>query len=440
MDAPEVTSWTPGGGLQDSAGLEAVGIKFTSSMDRSLTESAFSLTEDDEELRGEFLWEEKAFLFKPFSGFRRDCSYALILRKTAEDEYGNSLEREWNAGFSTGSDETPPIFLYSEPEDMSLLTDTRQEILLVFSEPPDEMSLRESLSLSPDLLFTLDWLGDSVKIRPLQDYAPGKEIRVSLSVSLKDRAGNAMERDVDLLFRTAEPVTAGIESLILQSTGEDLTGTGINRGIEKNDVITGSVNRPLSEEERVSFVSMTPDASYDLRWDSSFEDFTLSFEDLAWQGYYDLEILENLYLLIADGEGSRPPDPLSLSFSTGGSDPPRILSLNCALGAQVSSEAYLDFLFLRSQYGEINAFSFMDALTIDSAVLSFDTTGCEFFDGGMSPPPAVLPGTGESLIRVHLEITDTGLPGIVTFSLADTLCDSLDNTMTAPWSLTVNQP
>jgi len=441
MDAPEIHSWAPGEEVHNPQDIGNISIEFSAGMDKNLTESAFSLTEDEEELKGDFSWEKDSLIFTPFTGFQSDRSYRILLKKSAEDEYGNSLKKEWTAGFATGSDEEPPAFLRAEPGDYSLLYDPRQVITLVFSEPPDQESFREALSLSPDMQYFLEWLEEKVIIHPLEDFETGGEVELTVSKDMKDAAGNALETEVSLIYRISALPEPVIVSLIPQSSGVSLSTAGVNGGIEAGDILSGSLNRALNEEERLNLATLTPDSPYEIIWDSVFQSFTLQFEHLEWQQYYDLNILDDNYLLYSDNENSRPPDLLSLAFcpeST--SELPRILNLNGAMGASDSSSAFLEFLFSRSLSGEISRFSFMDALSFDSSVLSFETLGYEVFDGSQTPAPAVLPGAGESLIRIYLEISDTGLPGVVTFSLAETLSDSLGNTMEEPWSLTVNQP
>jgi len=441
MAPPEISLWTPGEDVQNATDIDKVSIEFSAGMNRNLTESAFSLAEGNEELSGNFTWQGNTMEFTPFLGFRSDKSYRILLKKTAEDVYGNSLEKEWNAGFSTGTDDDPPVFVSAEPKDFSLISNPRQDIVLVFSEPPDQKSFRAALSLSPDMQFSIEWLDKKVTIHPLEDFKSGKELKITVSDSMKDTAGNALETEVDLLYRISEIPEPVADSLIIQSSGAALNPSGINAGIEKNDIITGSLNHSLNEEERLNLVTVTPDSPYELLWDSNFQSFTLQFEHLEWEKYYDLKILDKNYLLYSDGQNSQPPQLILLAFcadSTSGL--PHELSLNGALGASDSSTAFLDFLFSRSPSGEISQFSFMDALSFDSSVLSFKTLGYEIYSGSQIPAPVVPPGAGESLIRVYLEISDTGLPGTVTFSLSEALSDSLGNTMQGPRSLTVNQP
>jgi hypothetical protein len=441
MDSPEILDWRPGEGNQEAEDLYEVSLEFTALMNRNRTEEAFSLTEEEKRLPGEFVWDENRMYFSPYEGFSSDKSYLLHLKKTAEDSYGNSLAREWTGEFFTGTDQEAPVFMEAIPVDYSLITDPRQDISLLFSEVLDQQTFRDALSISPDLKNYLEWRNEKVIIHPLEDFQKGELYTITLSTDLKDCAGNALDQEFDLVYRIADPGTPALDSLILGSSGAELLPSEINSGIEAGDVINGRMNRTLDEEERLSLVTLLPDSSYNLDWDISYENFTLSFENLLWKGYYVLNILDQEYLLLADGEGSRPPELKALAFCQDSSSSiPQVLSLNSALGAGDSGTAFLDFLFARSLNGEISQFSFMDALSIDSSVLTFETVAYEVYDGSQTPPPALVPEPGESLIRIHLNIVDTGLPGIATFSLSENLSDTLGNTLLEPWNLTVNQP
>ncbi|MDA3957999.1 Ig-like domain-containing protein [Oceanispirochaeta sp.] len=441
MEAPEIISWSPGEENQEAPELHEVSLDFSTSMNQSLTEAAFSLTENEVDIQGDFIWEENRMRFLPYQGFAADKSYTMSLKKTAEDGFGNSFSQEWSTEFATGSDHEAPLFRKAEPVDFSKITNLRQEFTLLFSESLDQQSFRDAFSIVPNLKYFLEWVDNKVIVHPLEDFENGKEYTLSISKSLMDQAGNRMDREIDLIYTVTARDDPLLESIILTSSGGELDPSGINTGVEKDDVITGHVNRIMNEEERLNLVRLTPESPYDVNWNSNFQDFTLSFESLDWEGHYELNLLEQNYLLLADGVESRPPEVISLAFCSDSSGVlPQILSLNSSLGASDSTTAFLDFLFVRSDAGTISQFSLMNALSFDSAVLSFETIGYEVYDGSQTPGPAVSPGPGESLIRIHLNISDTGLPGIVTFSLSETLSDTLGNSLKEPWYLTVNQP
>ena len=441
MDAPRIISWSPGEENQDAATLEEVSLNFSTAMDKNLTEAACSLSENEVEIPGDFVWEENKMRFLPYKGFSADKKYVFCLQKTAEDMYGNSFSQEWCAEFTTGSDSEPPQFIEASPADLSEINNRRQEFSFIFSEPIDPQSFRDAFSILPDLKFYLQWVDSSVIFHPLEDFESGREYTMTISENLRDKSGNPIDRQLDLIYRISALEDPSLESLFLTSTGGSLNPSGINAGVEKDDIISGQLNRTFNEEERLNLVSLSPESPYSIQWDSQYRHFTLIFESLDWECYYDLTLLEDHYLLFTDGVESQPPELVSLAFCLDSTaDIPHILSLNTALGAADSENAFADFLLVHSAAGGINQFSFMDALSIDSPVLNFETIGYEVYDGTQIPSPAVTPGWGESLIRIHLNIIDTGLPGVVTFSLSDILSDTLGNSLKESWALTVNQP
>ncbi|WP_246157104.1 Ig-like domain-containing protein [Oceanispirochaeta crateris] len=441
MDTPVVEAWFPGEGFQDGTQVQEVSLIFSTKMDRNLSEKAFSLTEDALEIQGFFTWDEKKMRFRPYLGFQENKSYRLNLQDTAEDRYGNSLPHEWSANFFTGEDQDPPFFISAFPTDSSNITDLRQEFTLEFSEPLDQQSFIEAFSISPNLKFYLQWMDTSVIFHPLEDFKPGEIYDMTISKSLMDPWGNPMDRDVNLSYKVPVREDPVLEYLLLTSSGTPLLPGEIHPGVEKDDEITGHMDKPLNEEERLNFINLLPDSPYNVTWDSNCQDFTLRFESLHWEYDYEMTIMDEKFLLLVNGEKSRPPEVLSLSFcADSATGNPQILSLNSALGAIDSSTAFLDFLFSRSPAGEISQFAFMDAFGIDSSVVSFVPTEYELYHGTLNPEPVRIPASNESLIRIHLDIVDSGLPGVITFSLSESLTDTLGNPLVDPWTMTVNQP
>lgn len=410
-------------------------LQFTTDMNRNLTEQAFSLTEDDSELEGSFIWNKNEMYFYPYKGIMKNRNYTLNLENSAEDGYGNSLDinRSWT--FFTGEESIPPLIQSVNPLDESEISNLRQSVFYTFSETVDHMSFREALEVSPPLKYHLEWSegNTSVLIQPLEDYSEGEDYTFTVSTRLRDLAQNNLKQKHELHYLISRKDELLLESMILESSSAELEVNGTTEYVEKNDILKGRLNRSIYSDEIYGLVRIQPDVSFNLDWDIEYREFTLSFdEDLRYGESYDLYILDRLHTIHCNGSHSIPLSIESIYFcSEDGAAPQEQLVLNESLGAYDSETATLEFILNHSPYGVISEISFMKAFSIESSVLSFRLLSLEL----EAAPPAT-----QSLIRICLDVSDTGFPGTVRFSLDDSLSDSLGNSLGENWAMMVNQP
>lgn len=448
METPVIAACSPAEELIEAESLSCVDLTFSREMNRKMSEDAFSLEEDDTALDGFFSWSGNTMCYTPYYGFKANRDYKVVLKKSAEDKWGNSLERDWYHVFTSANDQCSPAFLSSVPADYTVLSSSREPLVLRFSEEMDPLSFRTSLSLSPDIPMDLVWddREEVVTLTPLEDYEEDQDYTLTLSTDITDRGGNPLLREIKLFFPALPCEKLALDSLTVKvgSTGLVDESHGINTELEKDLVLEGSLNGSADYEERNALVSLLPSRGYDLLWKGDYKDFELSFtEYLSYGSYYDLTILDKTYILCIDGEGSRPIQLSRIVFCPDSTAPSPVftaLSLNSPLGASDSSSAFLDFYLDLAPGASVNLYDFMDALTIESSVLGWDYLSLEVYDGTQTPSPNPLPGAGETLIRLNTAVSAYGLPGRVTFSLENSLSDTRNNTLNEKWSLTVMQP
>jgi hypothetical protein len=373
----------------------------------------------------------------------------MSLNKGAEDRWGNSLEKDFYHRFFTGQDRRPPVLTGSDPEDFALLNEERASLSLSFSEALDRGSFNSALSFTPDILMNREWnsTGDRVTLYPLEAYDSGVNYYLTLSDYLKDLAGNSLSTPIELGFRRSvrEPVSllelslSGSRRLLLSYEEGQL-----NTGLEKNLILEGIFNAPISYDQQSSLFSLQPSLPLDLSWKEDNTGFTLSFgQYLSYGESYRLSVGEKRYDLFIDGVNSR---PLKLSEVVFCPDAEAVvpimtpLSLNSSLGAVDSSHAFFDFYLEHAPGASISLSSFIEALSLESAVMSFAFTSLELGDGGLSPSPDPLPLEDVSVLRLRLGINGSGPGGTLLIKLDGDLRDSLDNCLDESWSLTVSQP
>lgn len=424
-DVPEVESCT----LNTDHFL----LRFSTEMNQNLTELAFSLKQEENNLEGYFLWNDTELSFYPYSGITENRTYILNLEDSAEDEYGNSLIKSEQWTFHQGDDNTPPFILSVMPIDQSSISDLLQVFTITFSEPIEEISFHDSLEIAPLFKYSLEWAdeGRSVTVHPLEALKEDREYCMTISTDLQDKAGNSLKQEFKACYKTVEREKLSMDSLVLDGSAENLSPGHIT--VEKDARLLGRLNRSADPDERYGLVTIKPETAFVLNWDLQYADFKLDFsENLEYGESYELRIMDQLYTLLCSGEESIPIAVEAVTFcAEDGVAAPREMALNQPLGAYDSDSAYLEFLLSHSPSGDINQTLFMKAFSIDSPVLSFNFISLELEDTAAS---------GRSVIRVNMEVSDTGFPGTVRFSLEDSLSDNCDNYLDTNWSMTVNQP
>ncbi len=441
MSAPEITSIEPEGEILEADRIDSIAIKFSAKMNRPSVEAAFLLNDEFEgDLDGVFSWEENRMQFTPYYGFAPDREYRISLKKDAEDSYGNSLERDWFHLFSTGSDTVSPVLLSTDPEDFSALTGKRQELVITFSEAVDKESFRASLSITPDITVNQEWsdTGDSITIIPLEDYEEGEDYRITLSTDLEDLYSNALEEDVELYYKAWTLTDLLLTSFTVDTSSELLDYTSdseaINEGLFQGNRLQGTLNRAADYEERNNLITLKPSLLYSIDWSEDYTAFDLTFDESpVYNGYYDLSVLDRVYVLHMNGEEGIPYSVSAVNFcpdSTAGSPVFTPLSLNSNLGAIDGTTAFFDFYIQHPPSDVPDLSKFIDALSIESSVITWDYLSVEVFDGTQTPAPQPVPEEGASLIRLYTEVNYPGLPGIVNLSLDETFCPR--------WTLTVS--
>jgi len=447
MSPPRVLSYWPSSRQVSPASCDAVRLEFSAAMERTKTENAFSLSEEEELLRGGFQWQEDTLIFTPFRGFGANKHYTVSLAATAEDAYGNSLPQEFAFSFFTGLEETPPRIISFQPAAGQQIDQVRQAVVIVFSESVSQESFYRSFSLSPELQGSYQWNADSTQVCfvPREDYKPGEEYRVRIGTELEDLSGNKLAEDCFFCFTLG----ALEQQEILGCTTEDgrltlldLEASILNTGIEKDDAFRIELRQPVEAAQRSSLISLSPAVSQELTWSEEFRCCRLGFsEPLVYGRVYELKVLENTYRFRIDGPRSLPPQVEGLTYcpdaSLGVFQP---LTLNCLLAVEPGAVACFDFAIRHAPAAEIDRGAFLTALSIsvENACLAIDQLSVQL--SPVSPPPD--PGAGEDTCIFRLTcILSPGLnpSGTVTFSLSTALRDSFGNHLSQPFTLMVNR-
>jgi hypothetical protein len=220
------------------------------------------MTEDGQALEGRFVFEGENLWFRPVNGIRENREYTVIIGLIAEDRWGNSLTEEYRRDFFTGTEREAPRVEALVPAAGSTLTETPAEIRVSFSEAVDPRSLEEALRISPAFPYALHWEAEyrELGIRPLKPLDFGKRYTVSISTALRDRSRNSMV----LPFTGSFLLEGGRNSPGFELEWAGASGTGtlrpgqVNGGLPTDAELRVRFDMEVETESLAGFVELRP--------------------------------------------------------------------------------------------------------------------------------------------------------------------------------------
>ena len=147
----EVSKWSPGEAYHADPSALAVSLAFSRVPDRASVERYFSLNADGERLGGSFRWEGGNMTFLPAAPLEINRDYVLTVAADAHDEDGLSMDRAFEARFTTRPDNDRPAPVSVSPAMNEVVNDKRAEVRLVFSRAVALNSLRDYVSFEPSM-------------------------------------------------------------------------------------------------------------------------------------------------------------------------------------------------------------------------------------------------------------------------------------------------
>jgi hypothetical protein len=436
---------------------------------------AFSMTEDGEMLEGRFFFEAEELRFYPVNGIGENREYTVTIGTIAEDRRGNSLETEFRRDFFTKAEREAPGITAIFPADESTLAEEPAEIRLYFSEAIDPPSLEEALRISPGFPYAIRWEADhrELVIKPLKPLAFGKRYTITISTALRDQSRNSMVLPFISSFLLGD-------GRVLPCFDLGWTGAAGNGTLESGVVSTGlpldaelSINfdRDVAIESLASFVEIQPSLGISIKTEKdSHSAARVCFSRRPeWGRAYTLIIRKGIaalqggataedlsYHLVFDAPGYMPPDFLRGFFRDTG----HVLSadtdfgyLNLDVGefpptsAVVPADLCLVFAIPEAA-SSLSLSSAMTAFSINSSnsCAHFSIKTLKVLDEAAYRlsafnDPSLEAGAGEQICALiyGLEVENTEENGLIVFSIASSLADSLGNTLEKDIKITWNK-
>jgi len=452
MSPPEIISFSPASEYADPAEVEKITITFSTIMDRTKTEEAFALKEESENLQGKFMWQDNTLIFTPYGEIGKNKTFTILMKKDAEDLYGNSLKDDFRHTFFTGEELVPPQVINFSPQNGETLKNLNEPVVVTFSERMEIESIYNGFRLNPDVKGTFEWSEDGkiFTFTPVGLYRQGEEYTVEISTDLRDLSGNSLAESLLFSFLTEggekpEIISVKAESKNAGKTDELIPTEerSLNTGLNKDDRILLTFNTPVPLEERSYIFGISPSVPFTLDWKTDFKEGRVQFQELLEYGeIYTLTVDDKEYRVEISGDRSVPVKVRALTFCKDISQSVptfQELHLNDLLIVDDGKTGSFDFYLGHSSESVIDISTFLDAfqITTENNCLSL-----EFLDIEVDPavqqsdPP---PKENETVIRITANIEDNLVSGVVTISLDRGVKDSLGNLLNEKYTMQVNK-
>ena len=455
MKAVQIVAWSPDQEWVEAARLSRVAVNFSSSMNRTLAEEAFSLSRNDQPLQGNFSWEsdDTILSFTPEVPFADGCRYTITVSDSAEDVFGNSLGGGFAFRFATAGELVPPTVISNDPPDGSQILSRREPVRIVFSEPIDAASFYLGFSLYPSVRGAFRWSPDATEVEfmPVSDYRSGESYEVLLGREITDLSGNRLAGEFRFTFHTDDAADPSVERVETLNGGKPLTalqlGGGIDTGleIEKDERFLLVFSQGLEEEQKADLLRVDPVTAFSLEWDGENRSCVLSFrEALCWNQVYRLDLLGLSYTFVVDGPRSLPLAVTALTYCPDLDAPAgegKYIALEFAdnLDFTGALKPAFDFYLDHAEGVQVDLGSFLQAfqLTVVPACISVNLIDVEL--SPLAIEPETPPAEGQSVVRLHCSIEEyPAETGTVTFRVGTDLRDTAYNHLAEEFVLLVN--
>jgi len=198
----EVVSWTPGEGYYSEPEKIVVSLEFSREPDTAIIERYFSMTGNENRVKGNFNWDGKKMTFTPLTPFEKNTDYVLSLSADACDVKGLSLDEAFSREFTTRPENNRPVLLSCYPQMYAEISDPRTEIRLNFSLPVPLIALYDNVSFNPSMTgsWHLEEGGRLAVFTPAEPWTQLKQYELHLSSLLTDNNGMSIGNDFTSVF------------------------------------------------------------------------------------------------------------------------------------------------------------------------------------------------------------------------------------------------
>jgi len=482
MEPLTVTKVNPDTEYADTQTLKKVDVYFSADVDKTLTESAFSLLEDGVPMEGRYGWPEDNHLsYSVIEQFNETSIYTIKVTTMAEDTDGNSLKDDYTHTFRSSGDSQRPSIVSITPATNERIAQVRPTIEVTFSEPMDVTSFLNGFHLYPSAEgYFAESVNNTVFRYVLtEDLDWQMNYTITVSDTVMDTVGNNLGKEGKQSFYVGDETTApSIVSVTDESSGAVLTiddlltqEETVNAGVEKNSRITIQFSEEMDRSIVPNCLNFVPSITYNTEWNAAGTALTIKpIESFNRDTIYSLTIGKactdvqgnemssaSVYKIRANGPHSIPPKISRVEFanSFSGANLSDTIELT-PLGSFAYEGAYntaggctgfFDIYMELAEGATFDIFDFIDAFSVTVTAASITPNGCQLDDNiaflaSEIPVRSGLPANTH-VIRYIVAVDNSGtgkysVAGNIRMTLNSTFKDSYDNKCEETWSLRVN--
>jgi hypothetical protein len=241
-------------------------VSFNSVPERNSLISAFTFSCDSFLLDGEFAFDQKDLLFYPIESIKDGHDYIVEISTEAEDVHGLSLFQKYIYKFSTKKEFSPPEIRSITPKNEEEVEGAVDKVTIEFSEPINEISFINSLSIKPSIDYFLYWKENNscVDVKFIKPLLLATTYTVSIAADLCDLNNNFLLNEFVSSFYNGidktEP-TYKIVEIYENDVGKELISGVINKELRLNTNMRIIFNEAINLSTVASRISIKPDMS-----------------------------------------------------------------------------------------------------------------------------------------------------------------------------------
>ena len=481
-DSPyKVEAWTPGEGYHNDPGKIKVSILLSHESDKAETEQAFSLMEDRKTLKGNFHWESSRLIFIPASPLELNRNYTVSLRTGARDSRGQSLERPFEASFTTCvPGVAKPAVVRTEPVHEGILSGSWGEFRLFFSEPIHLNSM-DHVSFDPPVsgAWRLEDENRTACLIPRDPWQAGIQYKVKVKSGFAAASGTRQEDEFSSVFTLGtdneKPVLLKVLALLPDGTEEEInvnrSGVSPDEGYttwESNTRLVLDFSEPVNLNGLKSLLVIEPGLA--LVMESPPEYSSQAVFRLAVYPAWGSSFLFRLNTGVKDQAGNESDEEYSFRISCGGSlsKPPSFEGIRLPMAPDKIGDqeivsytpwdlfAYLpvrsdddcypfsekidtwiELYFNTAPDTEIDIFSVMDLFRVDHTNNALTFSPVSIRTENFSWPSPKEGWENFQRIEIRGVLTNTVYSGIVTFRISPGLRDKRGNKSTVDFRISL---
>lgn len=480
-----IVSFSPSSSIVHNIEQVSITVDFSQKMKKDNTTNAFSLQEDSTPIYGSTSWiTNTKLIFTPYRKLKKYKRYTITVETGAEDIYGNSLQKVFTHVFSSSTDTSKITVINTTPTHEKKISNPFEPFIVTFSEPVKKESVLEGFSIAPSVRGIKSFDNDTtLRFTPTDAYLYNQVYIVTLLSTISDLNGNMLSLDkkfhFSLDFDTTPPKLKTVKNYIQKTKTPPTTGSytltptpigalhPINNEWDTRWGFHFTFNKKMNVSTFLSALSITPSIAYKIRnnnikyqsdiilllnSDFIYDTRYYIYIDNSLQDQFGLPIPSPVqYIIHANAKTSKPPHITNIVYSksrvTETSTTASLTPLSYLEAIDVSNFAtkgysFFDIYIDVAEGATMYSTNILEKLSIVSSnntilisivhadIISAASTTSDYIT---NVPPSPLPTSTQRIARILVEITNKSGQAIITFTLDDSLRDSLQNKIQSSW-------